>query len=157
MKLLNSKKWLLLPVIIIFIFGLWHVFDGNQVVKTSPNYLVTEEKQHVGSGESANKLPEGKPVLHESGQQPREPMAVSNSNNEIVKEYQKRYLEIKKKLKNMDFDYRAMSQELQQRLKESEDGKLSREEILELFPPEIAVEYGEMLDLLSNMKATGRK
>jgi len=75
----------------------------------------------------------------------------ARANQEIIEEYQYRYGQFEKKLIETEFDSRGISETLRRRLKETEDGKLSREEILELLPPEAVKEYLEMLDVLSKL------
>jgi hypothetical protein len=55
--------------------------------------------------------------------------------------------QIKKKLIEIDFDFRKMTAKLHKKLKNSKSGKLTKEEMLELLPENIAKEFEEAMKI----------
>ena len=66
----------------------------------------------------------------------------------MVAAYRKKLADIRTYLGKQKFDYTAMKKKLRMKLKASENGKLSEEDILSLLPQEIAGDFKEMMDLL---------
>ncbi len=56
---------------------------------------------------------------------------------------------IQKKLDDMDFDFNEMGKELRKKLKASKDGKLTQEEMLALLPEEVAGDFEELMQIVS--------
>ena len=71
----------------------------------------------------------------------------SENINPFEKDYRKNLEQIREKLVAMDFDFKEMTKKLHKKLKESKTGKLTKEEMLELLPENIAKEFEEAMDI----------
>ena len=68
------------------------------------------------------------------------------------KDFVERLSEIQRKLDDMDFDFEAMGQELRKKLKASKDGKITPEEMRSLLPQEVAGDFEELMQIISEAR-----
>ena len=69
----------------------------------------------------------------------------------LVSAYREKHAQVKRRLESEGFDFEALSASLHVKLKSSEKGKISEEEILSLFPLTIREDFREMMLLLKKI------
>ena len=161
------KKIIILVPFTLLLFGGLFVKFFNHNATSSPQIIANEtahedsqavvSKRPINAAPSQSDYHEKNMVDDESGEDGSEnPYYLSDDNrkklsniglfNEAARE---KILDLRRKMIDQGFDSKKMSAELRRKLHASPNGKLSKEEILELLPEDLAVDFEEMVNIVN--------